>query len=389
MTLFLEPALLAPRARCARGAFALCSGSMLALLLATMMTAPAPVRMYHVGNSLTDGLTHAQYHEVSGRDLQWGMHVIWGTPLDYMWDHGQPNPDDDPDGSASKLYGNDDDLNAKFWKVIPNERLDVLTLQLFNRHANSDLPAVANFVSLLRENPANLGDDGRVTTRVFVFTQWQGRGEIKENDETVGWESADYGAWFGNGTYTGAWDGSFGTLDYQDKVMPLLLDPSHLGEPDPGTENDAVLTLPETAEWGKGRTLAVDHPANVLAGPIRVLPFGEAMLNLDRRLRNEAESSSIAAVEGKYGLTNTGGTRDNTGDLHFAEHLFKDGIHLNAMGQFLQALVFDAAVFGERPDLAPAADLPPRFVALAREVAWDTVAGHPYTGVAEDAPLDR
>ena len=364
---------------------------MLLPLLMTLALAPGTTRVYHVGNSLTDGLTHAKYHENSGRDLEWGMHVIWGTSLDYMWDHGQPNPDD-PDGSASKLYGNADALNAKFWKVIPNERLDVLTLQLFNRHANRDLPAVAEFVSLLRENPANLDDDGRVTTRVFVFTQWQGRGEIKDGEETVGWESADYEAWFGNGTYTGAWDGSFGTLDYQEKVMPLLLDPSHLGEDDPGTQNDAILALPATVKWGqnRGQTLPVDHPANVLAGPIRVLPFGEAMLNLDRRLRGEAESTSVAAVEGKYGLTNTGGTRDNTGDDRFAEHLFKDGIHLNAMGQFLQAAVFDAAVFGERPrTLEPAADLPPRFVALAREVAWDTVAGHPFTGVAADAPLDR
>ena len=357
------------------------------LLPALLMTAALaqPVRMYHVGNSLTDGLTHARFHEMTGRELEWGMHVIWGTPLDFMWDHGQPNPDDDPDGSASKLYGNSDDLNAKFWRVIPNERLDVLTLQLFNRHANSDLPAVAKFVSLLRENPANVGEDGRVTTRVYVFTQWQGRPDIKDDaGERVGWESQDYEAWFGGATYTGDWDGSFATLDYQNKIAALLLAPPAEGAVDPGTDNDRPLSIPATAAWGEGRSreLAVDHPSAVLAEPIRVVPAGEAMLNLDRRLRAEAADSSPAEVEAKYGLVNTGGVADNTDDDRFAEHLFSDGIHLNAQGQYLQSLVFHATIFGENPSgLEPRGGVAPDFVMLAREIAWETVVGHPLTGV--------
>lgn len=124
-------------------------------------------------------------------------------------------------------------------------------------------------------------------------------------------------------------------------------------------------------------------PAAVGSPPIRIIPAGQALARFDDAVR-----------AGKVpGLADT-------------RAFFHDDIHLNHYGKYLVACVHYAVLFG-RPPTGLAIDLKERWgrdfwdaptwdgkrwprpdpaaVRVMQEIAWETVAGHPRTGVEPPA----
>ncbi len=108
--------------RIAYAASALCAA---ALTAGVARAAPADgaLRVYYVGNSVTDTIRYRPLAELAamrGVTLEWGRHMIPGAPLEWLHDH----PDD---GFREKPYGG--------WaEALTSFAWDAVSFQPFDRH---------------------------------------------------------------------------------------------------------------------------------------------------------------------------------------------------------------------------------------------------------------
>jgi hypothetical protein len=434
--------------------------TILLLVSASAALCPAPgsgllaetVNAYHIGNSLTDGYVyHANYKKFvqqhrPGTEYKFGAHIIFGSPIEWIWDHGQPH-DHDGDGQATTdeekvgqaaKQTNEFGVNpGRFYTILPTVKMDYLTLQPFDRSAVNDFHHFAAMIGLLKQNPDNLDENGKVKTQVSFFSKWPGR-DVEathpvegSKEKVIVYKPFDFtGEWFNpdvthklpaatdstEDDYRGGIRGQripysiLSTHDFSTDLAEILRDPDSLGKPDPvhggsGKVEFKVDPIP-WGPFGSKKTMPAEHPAAMLAQPVRMAPVGDAMAAFEKALRGEVEAlkqsgqsqaDAIAAVEAKYDLPNTRIKGDisklpnqaelakltNLGDLNFAEHLYPDGIHLTSAGRYLQQLVIYATMFGENPaGLAPAGlEVDEDFQALAQRIAWEVVTSSPYTDV--------
>ena len=160
------------------------------------------VRVYHIGNSITDTIRYAALGRLAqsrGRDYVFGRHMIPGAPMDWIWEH----PDQ---GFRENPYG-------YYPNALSNFEWDVLTLQPFDRQLQSpdgrgDLTTARKFIDLALPKSPDL--------QVYVYSRWPRR----DGDEVTGW-SVDFQAKWVR-PYTGEWDGSNETKDYFEKVTIAL-----------------------------------------------------------------------------------------------------------------------------------------------------------------------
>lgn len=353
----------------------------LAIVALTLLAMPPDAdaetrRLYLVGNSLTDTIAYAQFERMAeqrGGDLIWGRHMIPGAPLDWTWEHGQPR---ERDGEALAASGFHDDQQADgpsggFSRALSSHGWDALSLQPFDRHVHSDFDHVARYVNLLKLSPDNVGEDGRVTTQVYLYAHWVPRPSDDSTPAEDDFLPLDFRALWDR-PYTGAWDKTTFTRDYFARLLAAVNDPQSEGTVDPGAANDHVLSLPDRVALGDGRTLTIEHPATLLASPVRLLPIGDVLYELEARLAADPES------EATYGIDSV-------------EGLYADGVHFNAIGRLLVGTVVYATIVGQSPaglDPSPYAadgDFDEELVALIQSTAWDVVAGHPHSGVPAQA----
>ncbi len=102
--------------------------------------------------------------------------------------------------------------------------------------------------------------------------------------------------------------------------------------------------------------------------PIRIVPGGEALA----RVWDEAREGSVPGIPDE-------------------RPLFKDDIHLSALGNYFIALVQFATIFGRSPIAATASvrdeggellvEVPPATARALQRIAWETVTSYPRTGV--------
>ena len=395
--------------------------------------ADGELRLYMVGNSLTDGLKHAKFNDIAesrhgAGSMTWGHHVIWGTPLDYMWEHGQPH-DDNGNGvigdneeetlGGTSSRGPNEFISAspngikpedpfRFWQFLPNNQLDAVSIQPFDRRGSSDYGSVTRFANLLKLDEGNVNDEGKVTTDVYLMAQWNTRPQIKREvggeTKTVGHGTLDFAAEYRDGIYTGDYAANNTRRQaYYHGLVERLNDPDGRGKPDWGTNapSGSTTDFPDTVKWGENRAqdLSLTPLTELLDAPVKLVPVGDAFLAFELLLQAEVDAGTpIAEVETKYGLVDTGSSEnatpeqvaefDNTGDRYFVEHFYTDSTHLNAQGQYFQALVYYATLYGQDPaGLVPQnGTFTPAFETAAQTLAWETVNGHPLTGVNVAVP---
>jgi len=126
------------------------------LLLALPTTLLAePLRVYMIGNSLTDEVkydTWVQFCKDAGSDVLYARKMIPGAPICWHRDH----PDQ---GFNTKPYGYPD-------KAFREHPWDVLTMQPFVS-ADREIPAAVHYAELLWANCPN--------ARIYIYAQWPNR----------------------------------------------------------------------------------------------------------------------------------------------------------------------------------------------------------------------
>jgi len=115
---------------------------MLALTPATAVT----MRIYHIGNSLTDQVKYNSFKglaESRGHTHLWGRQMIPGAPLGWNWDHPY-------DGFREEPYGT-------YYPALTGYDWDALVLQPFQWGARTEADYALRFANLaLRKNPSTV-----------------------------------------------------------------------------------------------------------------------------------------------------------------------------------------------------------------------------------------
>lgn len=211
--------------------------------LARIRVAPPSLRVYFIGNSISDTIRPAALAtlaESRGRELVWGRQMIPGAPLQWIWDH----PDD---GFQHEPFG-------RYSTALTEFPWDVLSLQPFDRQLDgdesADLPTARRFIDLARRRSPRL--------EILVYSRWPRRDEESPDH----YQPLDYAAKWLRPYNPGAWDGTNETRDYFHRLLLGLRDA---------------------------------YPALT----IRLVPVGDVLLALDQRMR-DGKLPGLPSVERLY-----------------------------------------------------------------------------------------
>jgi len=156
---------------------------------AQVATGQKSLRVYFVGNSVTDTINYRALAELAksrGYKHVWGRHMIPGAPLQWIWQHPKAGFQEQPFGH----YPN----------ALASYQWDALSLQPFDRlltGKDGDLAMAKNFIDLALPKSPDL--------QVYVYARWPRQG--KDDFDT---------AWLKK--YTGGWDGTNETKDYFERL---------------------------------------------------------------------------------------------------------------------------------------------------------------------------
>lgn len=151
------------------------------------------LRVYHVGNSVTDAINYkalSQLAQSGGHNHIFGRHMIPGAGLSWIWQH--PN-----DGFSEEPFGH-------YRNALTNYQWDVLTLQPFDRQLDGeegDVIMAKNYIDLALPKSPNL--------RIYVYSRWPRR----NGDGSLDFEQK----WLRK--YTGGYDGTEETKEYFEKLV--------------------------------------------------------------------------------------------------------------------------------------------------------------------------
>ncbi|HSI09885.1 MAG TPA: hypothetical protein VK985_14955 [Rariglobus sp.] len=197
-------------------------------------------------------------------------------------------------------------------KALGSFNWDVLTLQLWGADAAGDVEAARKFIeTAVAKNPE---------IQVYLVETW-----VEKNDKLV----PDYAT-----QWNREWkpDQKFG-------VPPI-----------------------HCAAYAKTVFSNLQKASADLRHPVRLIPIGSVLYELDKRMR----AGEIA-----------GYTR--------VEELYQDKVHLNETGNYVALETFSAVILGQNPQGLPRTDLFPSitdsFAAVVQEVVWKVVTSTPETGV--------
>jgi hypothetical protein len=304
-----------------------------ALMVALLLTgaAPAPaksgtkLRVYHIGNSVTDTLRYRSLEQMAaskGDTYVFGRDMIPGAPLQHIWQHPEQ-------GIKEKPYGGYD-------IALKNYEWDVITLQPFDRQLESsdgfgDLTMAKNFIDLaLPKSP---------DAQFYIYQRWPKRKELDKKNPSAGYAPFDYEALWER-KYTRKWDGSYESRDFFEKL-----------------------------------TLALREAYPDMRKPVRMVPVGDVLFELDKR----AKAGEVPGLKG-------------------VEELYVDSVHFNNVGAFVVGTTFYATMFKKDPagaDFRPYGpgtkqklDQPisKELAEVVQKTVWDVVAAHPYAGVGKSEP---
>ena len=214
-----------------------------AALLAKRLPEPDPLRVYFIGNSISDTIRPAALARLAGsrgRRLVWGRQMIPGAPLQWIWDHPA-------DGFQEEPFG-------RYPRALTEFSWDALSLQPFDRQLDgdesADFPTARRFIDLaLPRSP---------TLEILIYSRWPRRDEEAPDR----YKPLDYAAKWQRPYHPGAWDGTNETRDYFERFLARL--------------REAYPNL-----------------------SIRLVPVGDVLLALDQQMR-DGKLPGLPSVERLY-----------------------------------------------------------------------------------------
>lgn len=304
--------------------------------IATAAVEPSskPLRVYFIGNSVTDTVRYAQLAELAKTKeitIQWGRHMIPGAPLEWLYGH----PDD---GFREEPYGG--------WKKALGEfAWDVVSVQPFDRHLHGksesgedlgDVPLITKFAEMAAtKNP---------DVRIYIYARWprvtfagksesfdkndydptkpgSGNDLSKVDDFATRWQAK----------YTGGWDNTNEARDYFDTLL---------------------------------REVRAATPK--LKNPVMLVPVGHVLADLDVQMK----AGKVPGWTSIY-------------------QFYKDGIHLNEPGSYAVACTYFATLLKQSPEGLPATpygDISPELASIIQRTAWRVVKECGDAGVSSRKP---
>lgn len=286
---------------------------------------PQPLRVYFIGNSVTDTVGYAALSKAAaarGHKIAWGRQTIPGAPLEWLWDHPT-------DGFTEAPFGYPHQAFQQFtWDAVSLQPFD---RQLASADASDDVTQIRRYAELVASRSPDV--------QLFLYARWP---RITAGGKSLAFDKNDYDpAMPGGGPdrsrvdpyergwlakYTGGWDNSNESRDYFERLLV-----------------EARKATP------------------FLRKPILLVPVGHALYALDQRMR-------AGEVPGYR-------------DIH---EFYTDDIHLNAVGSYLVGCVFYATLFREDPaglPTEPYGRITPELARIVTDVVWKTVRAHPESGV--------
>ena len=294
---------------------------------------PGTLRVYFIGNSVTDTLRYSALAELAksrNLTLDWGRTMVPGAPLEYFYTHPQG-------GFSEQPYGTWD-------KALKEFPWDVLSLQPFDRNLYNlsnpndppgedlnDVPMCGKFIGMA----ANMNPD----VQVYIYARWprmssQHKGldfDKNDYDPSKPGSGADLSKvddfqerW--NATYKPGWDLNNESASYFDQLLKEVRDKN---------------------SFLKKRPLLV--------------PVGHVMAAMDLLMRQ----GKVPGYTSIY-------------------QLYKDGIHLNETGSYLVGCTYFATLLRQSPEglpTGPYGQIDPAVAKIIQQTAWDVVSHHPDSGV--------
>lgn len=280
------------------------------------------VRVYHIGNSVTDMISYPGLKKMAdgaGDNYDFGRHTIPGTPLEGIWKLTDR-------GGTQQPYG--------YWpEALADYTWDALTLQPFDRDLYhdpespliGDVESAGNFIRYTLDHLA----EGAEVPNFYVYSTWPTRTAIRDDQGNVtGYEDFDFqGLW--DRPYTRIWDHSHKTRDFFQQLRVELQ-----GE------------FPDVAD-------------NFL-----IVPVGDVLYALDQKME-AGEISGYTDIEQIY-----------SDSIHFtAEGKFIVGTVFYATLFGKDPAGLDSSVYGFDDE---------DFAAAVQETAWEVVSTHPFAGVVPE-----
>ena len=279
-----------------------------------------PLRVYHVGNSVTDTIRYKSLEQMArdnGDTYVFGRHMIPGAPLQFIWDRPTTGFKENP-------YG-------YYPTALKDFEWDVITLQPFDRQLDSkdgfgDLPHAKKFIELaLPKSPR---------VQVYIYERWPRRKEKEKKNPSAGYEPFDYEKQWLRKYNAGKWDGSNETRDYFERLTKALRD---------------------------------EYPE--LDKPVLMVPVGDVLLELDKR----AKAGKVPGLEGVEEFYADGIHFNNAGAFAVGTTFYATMFRRDPRG-------LDAGPYGRgRSDKDR--EIEPGLARAVQEVVWEVVSTHPLAGV--------
>ncbi|TWT84777.1 hypothetical protein CA13_62570 [Planctomycetes bacterium CA13] len=284
-----------------------------------------PLRVYFIGNSVTDTIRYGAFAELAeSRDqsIIWGRHMIPGAPLEWIYDH----PDS---GFAEQPFGH-------YPKALGEFTWDAISVQPFDRHLHgkNEKGEERGDVEMIRDL-AERAAKKNPEVQIYIYARWP---RITSSGKSLEFDKNDYdpanpgsGADLSkadsyadrfNAKYTGGWDATNETRDYFDQLLD---------------EVRAVTPF--------------------LEKPPKLVPVGDVMLALHKMMQ-------AGQVEGYTSIY----------------QLYRDGIHLNEMGSYLVGCTFYAVMLNQSPvglPTEPYGTLDPVIAEIVQKTVWKVVRPRP------------
>lgn len=297
---------------------------------------PTALRVYYIGNSVTDTVRYAALEKMAaeaGKRIVWGRHMIPGAPLSWLWEHGELK-DGKADGFVERPFG-------PCRVALREHAWDVVTLQPFDRRLQSggskpegDLDIAQAMIDLAAARNPNV--------RIYIYSRWprmtrQGKGLAYDRNAFNENNPFSYRQVAPIDDFSERWNARFNPEGWD-------------------------LTN-ESREYFEKLTEALRERNPKLAHPVCLIPVGDVM----NELHGLMKSGKAPGYDSIYAV-------------------YKDAIHLNDVGSYIVGCTFYAVLFGESPEGRGAELYNVRDKALAELIArtaWRVVKEHRLGGRAE------
>jgi hypothetical protein len=311
----------------------------IALLTASAASSAAPkrLRVYMIGNSMTDQVSYKGLAELArsrGHDHVWGRHIILGAPISWIWQH----PDK---GLNEKPFG-------RYETALMDHEWDAITLNPTDRHLHSekgedDVTMSLKFLELARRKSPDV--------QLYIYQRTPRREENEKADKSSVTDEAekrkdheeDEDNEENKQSAKSPKKKTYKPIDYPAQWLRKY-------------DDDKVATTYTRDYYEKlVAKLRKEQPEG--SKPVRLIPLGEVVFELDARIK-----------------------RGEVPGMSDVNEVYSDASHFSPVGRYLTGLTFYAALYGESPVGLPVpesyGDIAPATAAALQQIVADVTAAN-------------